>query len=129
MIGNSISLEKGIGGWEAIEILFRARKMEKACSSEKESKRSWGKNSPLLQQRLAELAASDTLADMMLLPAARCHQLKGDRSGQFAVDLKHPHRLVFEPANNPLPRKDDGGIDLEKIISIYVLEVVDYHGD
>jgi len=118
-----------IGGSEAIEILFRTRKMEKACSSEKESKRTWGKSAPVLRQRVAELAAADTLGDMMLLPAARCHQLKGDRDGQFAVDLKHPHRLIFEPVNSPVPRKEDGGVDLEKITSVYVLEVVDYHGD
>ncbi len=128
MIGRLFSKE-AIGGLEAIEILFRTRKMEKACSSEKESKRTWGKSSPVLRQRVAELAAAETLADMTLLPAARCHQLKGDRVGQFAVDLKHPHRLIFEPVNNPLPRKEDGSVDLEKITTIYVLEVVDYHGD
>jgi len=127
VIGGSISSPQG--GTEAIEILFRSRKMEKACGSERESKRMWGKSSSLVRQRVAELAAAETLAEMMLLPAARCHPLKGDRAGQFAVDLRHPHRLVFEPVNNPLPRKEDGGIDLEKISTIYVLEVVDYHGD
>lgn len=47
---------------------------------------------------------------------------------QFAVDLKHPKRLVFEIADNPVPRKPDGGLDLASVTSVVVVEVVDYHG-
>ena len=48
-------------------------------------------------------------------------------SGQFAVDLKHPYRLIFKPDHNPLPRKDDGGLDLTQITAIKILGVEDYH--
>ena len=55
------------------------------------------------------------------------HQLKGNRDEQFAVDLVHPYRLVFEPNHDPLPRKEDGGINLEQVTAIKIMEVVDYH--
>ena len=75
-----------------------------------------------------ELRAADTLADISTLPPARCHQLSGDRAGQFAVDVRHPFRLIFEPAHDPVPRKEDGGIDLPRVTAIRILEVTDYHG-
>ena len=74
-----------------------------------------------------ELRAADTLADISTLPPARCHQLSGDRAGQFAVDVRHPFRLIFEPAHDPVPRKEDGGIDLTRVTAIRILEVTDYH--
>lgn len=111
-----------------MEILFSTSKLQKVCNSAKETDREWGQdNGKKVRQRLAELAAASCLADMMKLPQARCHALKGDRAGQFAVDLKHPKRLVFEPAHDPVPKKADGGLDLTAISSVRILGVVDYH--
>ena len=90
----------------------------------------WGReNARKVRQRMAELSAADTLAVVVKLPAARLHALKGGRKGQYAVDAKHPFRLIFEPAHDPIPKRDDGGVDLEKITRIRVLAVEDYHGD
>ena len=61
------------------------------------------------------------------MPPARMHELKSNRDEQFAVDLVHPYRLVFEPTHDPLPRKEDGGINLEQVTAIKIMEVVDYH--
>jgi len=59
----------------------------------------------------------------------RCHALREDRAGQFALDLWGPYRLIFEPDNDPLPKKEDGGIDIAKVTSVRILEIADYHGD
>jgi plasmid maintenance system killer protein len=80
----------------------------------------------VVRRRLDELHAAGCLADIAKLPAARCHELKGDREGQLAVDLDHPRRLVFEPSPPP-PLRDDGGLDWSKVTSIVVIEVIDYH--
>jgi hypothetical protein len=56
-------------------------------------------------------------------------EIKGDRKGQFSVDVRHPFRLIFEPAHDPVPTKDDGGLDPAKVTRIRVLSVEDYHGD
>jgi proteic killer suppression protein len=80
-----------------------------------------------LQLRLAELQTAEVLEDMRQLPGARCHELTQDRKGQLAVDLVHPRRLVFEPANDPVPTKEDGGLDWSKVTRIMVIEITDYH--
>jgi len=45
----------------------------------------------------------------------------------LAVDVVHPYRLIFDPANDPIPKKDDGGLDWTKVTAITVLAVEDYH--
>lgn len=111
-----------------MEIAFGSRKVEKLCNSAKEMRAKLGdRNAKVLQQRLAEIKAADTLDDLGKLPAARCHELKADREGQLAVDLMHPKRLVFEPDHNPIPKKDDGGLDWGKVTRVLVVEIVDYH--
>lgn len=113
-----------------MEISFKKAKMQKAGNSEKLSTREWGQEcGAKIRQRLAELRAAATLADMSTLRAARCHPLHGGRGGEFAVDLKHPFRLVFDIANNPVPKKENGEIDLSKVTAVRILEVVDYHGE
>jgi len=113
-----------------VEIRFRSRKMQLWCSSEKESNRKWGvENARKIRQRLADLNAAEYLADMTKFPQARCHELSGNRKDQFAVDCKHPFRIIFAPLHNPIPRKLDGGMDYAKVTQIEIIEVVDYHGD
>ncbi len=113
-----------------MEIRFKSSRMRRQCNTIRDSVRAWGaQNARKLQQRLVELQAAETLEAMRKLPAARCHPLKGNRGGQFAVDLVHPYRLVFEPARNSVPTGDDGGIDPERITAITILSVEDYHGE
>lgn len=66
-----------------MELQFKNRKLQKLCNSEGESNRKWGdQNGRKIRQRLGELAAAETLADMRMHPGARLHELKGDREGQ-----------------------------------------------
>ncbi len=67
--------------------------------------------SKFLKRRLNELQAAASLDVLRFLPQARSHELKGNRKGQLSVDLDHPYRLIFEPANNPVAKKPDGGLD------------------
>ncbi len=73
------------------------------------------------------LKAARNLSQVPAEKPERCHELSGKRKGTFAVDLKHPFRLIFEPADEPVPKKDDGGIDLKKVTMITILSVEDYH--
>jgi len=111
-----------------LEITFRNRKLEKFCNSAKEMQSKLGKRmAEKLQQRLSELAAAETLDDMRYLPGARCHELTGNLKGRLAVDLVHPDRLVFSPDHDPVPVKDDGGLDWGGVTSICIVGVGDYH--
>jgi len=51
-----------------------------------------------LRQQLDDRRAAPALEVRRNLPG-RCHELRGDRAGQLAVDLVHPYRLIFEPAD------------------------------
>jgi len=96
--------------------------------SEDSARRTWPATSRLILRRLAELAAATTLADLRNAPG-RCHPLRGQRRGQYALHTSGRERLVFEPLHNPLPILADGGLDLERVTVVRVIEIVDYHGD
>lgn len=111
-----------------MDILFKDKKLEKECNEFRLLQRVHGeKRAKRFRQRLDELRAADVLADISYLPPPRMHQLKGARSEEFSVDLDHPYRLIFTVANDPIPRKDDGGVDLSKVTEILILGVEDTH--
>ncbi len=111
-----------------MDIIFRDQKLAKVCNDESLLKRKYGQmRAKLLRRRLDEFRAAENLEVLRSLPSVRCHELKGDRKGTLAVNLDHPYRLIFEPANDPVPRKLDGGLDWTKVTAIRVLSVEDYH--
>lgn len=111
-----------------MEIAFRTRSLQKVLGSEELLKRDFGEeNGRLIMRRLMVLAAATSLANVPRDPPERCHQLKGKKKGHFAVDVKHPFRLVFKPAHDPLPLLADGGLDLTCITSVCILSIEDYH--
>jgi proteic killer suppression protein len=71
---------------------------------------------------------ADTLADISYLPPTRCHELVGDRAGQFSLDLNHPYRLIIEPSHDPIPIKDNGGIDRSQVTIVLIIGMEDTHG-
>lgn len=111
-----------------IEIFWADRKLEKACAQDKAGRRRFGADGwTILKRRLATLAAAPTLKDMEGTPG-RFHQLGADRPGEFSLDLLGPHRLVIEPAHNPMPIDSSGGIDRARVTQVRIKEVTDYHG-
>ena len=111
-----------------MDISFRTRKLEKTFNAADALERQFGaKMARVIRVRMAVLRAAPNLELVPITPPERRHQLRGDRDEQFAVDLVHPFRLVFDANHEPLPRKDDGGIDTEQVTAITILDVVDYH--
>lgn len=111
-----------------MDIVFKTAKLAKECNEEKLLIRKHGpKQGALLKRRLNQLRAFNSLEDLKNLPQLRCHELKGNRKGQLSVDLNHPYRLIFEPANNPLPKKTDGGLDWAKVTEIMIIGIEDTH--
>jgi proteic killer suppression protein len=109
-------------------IFFRSKKLQKICSQQREMQKQRGPGmARKLQQRMMELKAAETLADISHLPPPRCHELTCNRGGQFSVDLEHPYRLLFIPAHNPVPHREGGGIDLEQVTEIEIIDIEDTH--
>ena len=111
-----------------MQIRFADAKLEKVLSVEKTLNKTYGqKMARKLKTGLAVLMAADDLAGVPTQGSIRCHQLRADRDEQFAIDLEHPRRFVFEIDQNPIPRLKDGGIDKVSVTRIVVIEIIDYH--
>jgi proteic killer suppression protein len=109
-------------------IVYRTAKLGKEFNEEKLLLKRYGaRRAELLKRRLTQLKAVDNLEDLRKMPQLRCHELKGNRKGQLSVDVDHPYRLIFESANNPLPKKPDGGLDWTKVTEIMIIGVEDTH--
>ena len=98
-----------------MDITYKSNKLEKVCTDAKVAERSYGKEmAEKIQMRIDELAAADTIEMMIQFHIGRCHSLTNNRKGQYAMDLVHPYRLVFEKHGN-------------EIQIAHILEIVDYH--
>jgi proteic killer suppression protein len=103
-------------------INFINNQIKKLCENHAFAIKKLGnRNADRLFQRVAEIRASENLADLMKVPSARCHHLSNDRKGQLALDLVHPKRLIT------LPTTVEGQIIETLIKELTVIEVVDYH--
>ena len=69
---------------------------------------------PTVEKWPIKYISADTVEMMIQFHIGRCHPLTQNRKGQYAVDLVHPYRLVFE--------KNGDEIQIANI-----LEIVDYH--
>ena len=95
--------------------MYKSRRIEKVCTDASEAEKRHGKEmAKKIHQRIDELAAAISIEMMIQFRIGRCHILRGDREKQYAVDLVHPYRLVFEKVSN-------------EIHIVKILEIVDYH--
>ncbi len=110
-----------------MDISFPDNKLKRICSEEKYGIRQLGPRcARILRTRLADLQAAVCLEDLRLLPG-RYHELRENRAGQISVDLEHPYRLLFVPANEPIPIKADGGLDWNRVTAVHIVEIEDTH--
>ncbi|MDP8223618.1 MAG: hypothetical protein P9L99_09680 [Candidatus Lernaella stagnicola] len=108
-----------------MDILYSTRDVEKICADKRGAKKKLGgPGFKKLRARLADIRAAHNVTELI---AGRPHALKGDRVGQFSMNLHGGHRLVFEPAHEPIPEKDDGGIDWNRVTAVCIIFIGDYH--
>ena len=110
-----------------MNIKFENNNLEKYANSDRLGFKKLGeKRFKKFKQRLDQLKASKTLEDVRFQPG-RFHELTSDRKGQWACDLDHPYRLIFEPQENPIPTDDDGKYIWVEIKAVGIIEIDDYH--
>ena len=98
-----------------MKVEYKNKSIEKVCTDASVAGKKYGpKMAEKIQQRISEIKASETVEFMIKFHIGRCHALRGNRKNQYAVDLVHPQRLVFE--------KKGSEIQIANII-----EVIDYH--
>ena len=100
---------------DSLDITYKNNKIKRICTDAKTAERTYGpKMAEKIQQRIDEISAADNVEMMIRFHIGRCHPLTQNRKGQYALDLIHPYRLVFE--------KNGDEIQIANI-----LEIVDYH--
>ena len=108
-----------------MEILFKDKKIQDLCEKRAIAEKKLGSVcARKLRARLADLEAAAAVTDLV---AGNPHPLKGDRKGQFALNLDGGSRLVFRPAHNPCPQNTAGGIDWSRVTIICIEFIGDYH--
>ena len=98
-----------------MEITYKNKKIKAVCENYKKAVKEYGEAiAEKIHLRVQQIEASESVEFMLTHNIGRCHKLKHNRDGEYAVDLTQPYRLVFEVKGNE--------IQIAKI-----LEVVDYH--
>lgn len=98
-----------------MEVTYKNKKIKKVCTIAREAEKAYGREmANKIHQRIDEITASDTVEVLIQFRIGRCHLLSNNRKGQYAMDLVHPYRLVFEKKG-------------EEIQIANILEIVDYH--
>ena len=111
-----------------MEVSFANSRLDRLFHSESDLVRTYGsRRAQSMLARLAALRQRPTLSQVPTTPPLRRHQLTGNRAEQYAVDIDRQFRLVFEPDHNPVPRRPDRGIDIDRVTAIVITEVIDYH--
>ena len=110
-----------------MRIEFKTNKLKKQLTDPRELVKALGQRAKKAKQRMEEFKAAENLAVIATLPGPRCHELTGDHAGQLAVDISGNYRIVFEPYHDPIPEKDNGGLNWEQVTAIRILQIEDYH--
>lgn len=110
-----------------MDVFFVSEKLANLIQNDRKRQRKFGpENARWILKRLDNLRFAENLAVLYNLPG-NFHPLSGDRAGYFALNLKHGYRLILKSAQDPAPRKHDGGLNLEAITAVVVVDVEDYH--
>lgn len=115
-----------------MEIFITDKKLRGAIEDDDACRRRFGADmAKKMKLRIAALCAAESLVDFWPPKSGpeRCHELKGNRTGTFSIDVKQPYRLLFKPAEEP-PESDSP--DEQKrwrlITGIELLGIEDTHG-
>ena len=112
-----------------MEIVFKEPSLQELIMDERKLVHKYGPQvAKVVLQRVAEILACFHLL-MLKEVHPGLHPLKRERKGQFAMDLGPAFRLIFEPANQPLPRRPDGTVIWDRIDRVRIIEIVDYHDE
>jgi proteic killer suppression protein len=112
---------------EIIDVEWSNRKLHRATRKDRDGQRLLGERWAPFKRRLRTLEVADCLEDVLPAPGG-FHPLTADKTGEWAAALSRNWRLVFEPADEPVPTLNDGGLDARNVRRVRILRVEDYHG-
>ena len=97
-----------------MDIEYRNRSIEKVCTDASFAEKKYGQEmAEKIQLRIDQIMASESIEQMIQFRIGRCHPLHQNRRNQYALDLVHPMRLIFEKRG-------------AEIQIAYIIEIIDY---
>lgn len=107
-----------------MEYFAETKKLTRILNNTRLLKKHFGKARAIrIQSRLDEFDAAKTLAQIPSDPPPRCHQLKGSKNKNFAVDISGNYRIVFEGYD----KNDQLSVNKSDIVTIQIISIEDYH--
>lgn len=117
-----------------MDIKYKDSKTEQICTSIKAARKFFGGNDALarsLHARINSLNNANVIKDIIVLPPLHFHNLEGERSGFFAIDVKSRKdswRIILQPLDQNeepyIPCKID---EIAGIVQIVKVEEVSKH--
>ena len=100
-----------------MKICFKTKKLQKQYENAKEAEKAYGTQvGRKYIQRVGILKSAKSFDDLKIIPSLRFHPLKGNRKGEFAINLTGFWRLIIT--------NDGDTFDIARIE-----EVSDHYGD
>ncbi len=107
-----------------MEYFAEGRKLTKILNNPRLLVKNFGRDrAKRIQTRLDEFAAANTLQQIPSDPPPRCHRLRNNLEGKFAVDVSKNFRIIFEGYD----KNDQLSVEKLQIVTIQILEITDYH--
>jgi len=79
-----------------VDVRFRTRKLQSHHERSGEAVKAYGEpEARKYIQRVHIIKSVRDIDELKRLPALRCHQIRGERLGQWAVNLTEYRRLIF----------------------------------
>lgn len=98
-----------------MQIKYRTKKIEKICVNVDIATKFYGLNMAIkIHLRIDQISAASNVIELISDSIGRCHELNGNRNGQYAMDLVHPYRLIFVVKGSQINIAE-------------IQEIVDYH--
>lgn len=110
-----------------MKLTYKNNKLQNSLTQDREIIKSYGTLARKIKQRITELKEAENIAVIATLPFMKLHPYKGDRIGEWSIDIFKNWRICFEIADSPIPTLEDGGVNLAMVTSIKIMSVEDPH--
>ena len=104
-----------------MRISYSTSRLEKILTNERLIKRHYTKQHIRLRNRISELRAAVSLADIPSDPPPRRHKLTGSLKGCWGIDISRNFRIIIKPQGS----YDEH--DLNTITDCLIIDIEDYH--
>lgn len=110
-----------------MEISYKNNKLEQKLNTDKGLAKSYGTLAKKVKQRMTELKSAINLQVIADNKVLRLHPYKGDRKGEWSIDIQENWRICFVINQEPIPFLEDGGVVLSEVSLIKIISLEDPH--